>query len=57
MLSLPPATITVTTYTANSLALTWPAPTDTGVDASTIPVITYVLEVDENFGSGYMQVV
>lgn len=57
-LSNAPATISVTAYTQNSLNLLWPLPTDTGVsDSSTVPIIAYLLEVDEGFGSGFTKVV
>lgn len=42
------ASISVTSYGYNFLALTWPAPTAPGYGT-----ITYKLEVDEGFGSGF----
>lgn len=50
-----PGPVLVTTYGGDYLELQWAAPTDTGAnDALTLPLTRYMLEVDEQFGQGFV---
>jgi hypothetical protein len=47
--------VIVTAYGGDWLALAWAMPTDTGAnDAVNVPLSKYMLEVDEQFGIGFV---
>ena len=46
--------IVVDEYSGNYLLLSWNEPVDTG--AVGIPILSYQLEVDEGFGSGFVPI-
>lgn len=50
-----PGPVQVTNYGGDYLDLEWAAPLDTGAnDATTLPLLKYMLEVDEQFGQGFV---
>jgi hypothetical protein len=50
-----PGPVQVTTYGGDYLELQWAAPLDTGAnDDTTLPLMKYMLEVDEQFGQGFV---
>jgi hypothetical protein len=46
--------IEVVEYGPTSLWLRWTVPLDTGIGDRTLPIISYELQVDEGFGSGFI---
>lgn len=51
---LAPSSITLIGYTADSLSIAWSVPTNTGIGGTTKPILNYNLQVDENFGAGFI---
>ena len=52
-----PSPITVSLYEQNALTLTWPVPTDTGIGDTSVAITSYLLEVDEGYGKGFVKLV
>ena len=52
----PSSSITVVEYGLNSLLLEWLVPDDTGAGDQSLPILSYELQVDEGFGSGFVPI-
>lgn len=52
-----PASISVTAYGSSYLDLQWVTPTDSGIGDTSIAIVDYLLEVDEGFGNGFVELV
>lgn len=48
--------IQVVEYGENSLLLEWDVPADTGAGDQSLQVLSYDLQVDEGFGSGFVSI-